>query len=136
MTYETENDQYFDRFTANSDGHYGFVEPDGTVHFVDWGYHNGWAFDYSEKFFEEEFFAWRRGRSTVYDRARAADFLVYEKGWVLFHSPGCGLFSPTYDKLTRKQKETIVELYLDLRFEYGEAEVQERLDRFMDEVDY
>ena len=117
--------------------YYGFIEPDGTIHFVDWGHHEEWSYECASLRFKEEFTKWQN-TSDFHRNGRSADFLVLSKGWVLFDSPGYGLFSPTYliPKITKKQIEAVLELYMDLRFEYPQEEIEEKVNKFLDQVDY
>lgn len=91
---------------------YGWLEPDGTFHAVEWGRHDGWAADaikargWMDEYARSEF-------GGLYGRG---DFLVGIKGWVLIHNPGLGVAQVTKSDtrpLTKAQREFLFDYYTD-----------------------
>ena len=124
---ETEEDRRFsmlDDFLermADEEEHttadYGWLEPNGKFHEVDWGNHQDWANNYVNKNFPDEVM------NTDLDIQRkcdvglfgAADWLV-ERGWVLLHNPGMGIATPTKNparEFTKAQKEFLYDYYME-----------------------
>lgn len=89
-------------FTDN----YGWLAPDGTFMPVEWGEHQGWAFEKAKEL----------GYVTAaIDYSRGGDILV-EHGWVLLHNPGLGIAIVTRDenkRLTKPQREFLFNYYTD-----------------------
>lgn len=122
---ETANsavDLYLSRVTDESKhkfADYGWLEPNGTYHEVEWGDHATWAHEYCEKHYPYEEYA------NMYNKADAngqthyyvnGDFLVYVLGWVLLDAPSLGLATPRYDirkGLTKAQKEFLYDYYIE-----------------------
>lgn len=105
-----------DKFEDN----YGFVKPDGTFIPVEWCNHleygeqavkeNGW---------EDEFNKWQLGdihsNHTYNGLCAETDFIVYEKGWILLHSPAQGIAIPTYNEtkgMTKAQRDFLFDYYI------------------------
>lgn len=101
---------------------YGWLEPDGTFHAVEWGNHQEWANDYLDKNLkqEERFAAMLEINASgmtksCSDVIGAADYLV-RRGWVLLHNPSQGLAIPTRDTTkayTKAQKEFLYDYYME-----------------------
>ena len=94
------------------DDNYGWLEPDGTFHPVDWGHHDGWALNVivARGWMDESA---RSDFGGIYARG---DFLVEAKGWVLLHSPGRGVAQVTQSSkrpLTKAQREFLFGYYTD-----------------------
>ena len=96
---------------------YGWLEPDGTFHGVEWGAHQEWAQNYmSEKFPEEAM----NGDIDLQIKCNvgligAGDWLV-ERGWVLLHNPSRGIAFPTKNPVkeyTKAQKEFLYDYYME-----------------------
>lgn len=96
---------------------YGWLEPDGTFHGVEWGAHQEWAQNYmSEKFPEEAM----NGDIDLQTKCNvgligAGDWLV-ERGWVLLHNPSRGIAFPTKNPVkeyTKAQKEFLYDYYME-----------------------
>lgn len=96
---------------------YGWLEPNGTFHEVEWGEHQGWA----EKFIrenrsEEQWLLSGIHTESQYKTAcynTFGDYLV-ERGWVLLHSPSQGLAQPTRNpvkRYTKAQQEFLYDYY-------------------------
>lgn len=96
------------------DDNYGWLEPDGTFHPVEFAEHQGWAYRYiteSRPDLNEEFKSW--AKTVPFDGA--GDFLV-SKGWVLLHNPGMGVAFVTQEdgaRLTKTQMEFLFGYYTD-----------------------
>lgn len=101
---------------------YGWLEPNGTFHAVEWGNHQEWANDYLDKnLTQEERFAVMveinasgMVKSSP-DVIGAADYLV-RRGWVLLHNPQQGIAIPTRDitrECTKAQKEFLYDYYME-----------------------
>ena len=102
-------DDVFDRILNScADDDYGWLEPDGTYHPVEWAHHQNWARHYLKE----------QNHSLMLDsmtRGCAPGDLLVEQGWVLLHNPGQGLARPTYNTargLTKKQKEFLFDYYV------------------------
>ena len=87
---------------------YGWLEPDGTFHEVEWGEHTKWADDYMrehmpiEEWLENEFY-------------NSGDYLT-QRGWVLLHNPAQGIAIPTKDpakRYTKAQRDFLYGYYTD-----------------------
>lgn len=101
---------------------YGWLEPDGTFHAVEWGNHQEWANDYLDKNLtqEERFAAMVEINASGMvksspDVIGAADYLV-RRGWVLLHNPSQGIAFPTKNPMkryTKAQKEFLYDYYME-----------------------
>lgn len=101
---------------------YGWLEPNGTFHAVEWGDHQEWANDYLDKNLtqEERFAAMVEINASGMvknspDVIGAADYLV-RRGWVLLHNPQQGIAIPTRDitrEYTKAQKEFLYDYYME-----------------------
>ena len=89
-------------FTDN----YGWLAPDGTFTPVDWGEHQGWAFEKAKELGYV---------TTARDFSKGGDLLT-EHGWVLLHNPGLGIATVTRNEgrpLTKAQREFLFGYYTD-----------------------
>lgn len=87
-------------------GDYGWLEPDGTFHEVDWGEHQKWASEYLKKENKEKY-------KIMY--GDEGDVLI-ERGWVLLHNPAQGIARPTKSDtkdFTKKQREFLYDYYME-----------------------
>lgn len=101
---------------------YGWLEPNGTFHAVEWGNHQEWANDYLDKNLtqEERFAAMVEINASGMvksspDVIGAADYLV-RRGWVLLHNPSQGIAFPTKNPVkeyTKAQKEFLYDYYME-----------------------
>lgn len=113
-------DSYIKRMTdekEHSTEDYGWLEPDGTFHEVDWGQHQGWAEKYiRENMTEEEWLAagvHMPGQMKTASCNTFGDYLV-SRGWVLLDNPAAGIAKPTKDEskpYTKAQKEFLYDYY-------------------------
>lgn len=88
---------------------YGWLEPSGKFHAVEWGDHQKWAYEYlKSKVKKEEYLKLPR----LYE---AGDVLTKE-GWVLLHNPSQGIAIATKDSgkdYTKAQKEFLFDYYIE-----------------------
>lgn len=96
---------------------YGWLEPDGTFHEVEWGNHQEWAQRYIEENFPEVAEDDDVDMQTKCNVGLigAGDWLV-ERGWVLLHSPSQGIAQPTKNpvkRYTKKQQEFLYDYYME-----------------------
>lgn len=103
--------------TKHSTEDYGWLEPDGTFHAVDWGDHQNFA----QKWLEEH--NPQLASDSDVDMQQkcnvgligAGDYLV-ERGWVLLHNPSQGIAFPTKNPLkpyTKAQKDFLYDYYTE-----------------------
>jgi len=98
---------------------YGWLEPDGTFHGVEWGEHAKWADDWLQENLTEEEYEETDCKYRLYN---AGDALV-DRGWILLHNPSQGIAFPTEKenhKRTKAQKEFLYEYYMERKC-YSEA---------------
>lgn len=94
---------------------YGWLEPNGTFHEVDWGQHQEWATEYVKDNFPEEYEKISMQSNTGTGLIGEGDWLV-EKGWVLLHSPSQGIAQPTRNpvkRYTKAQQEFLYDYYME-----------------------
>lgn len=87
---------------------YGWLEPNGIFHAVEWGEHERWANDYVRNNMSEE--EWLDNMRFCY-----GDYLT-ERGWVLLHNPSQGIAIPTKNPIkeyTKAQKEFLYNYYIE-----------------------
>lgn len=122
-------DSFISRMT-DEDEHttedYGWLEPNGTFHAVEWGDHQEWANNYLEKNLteEERFNAMLEINVSGMtkcdtDVIGAGDYLV-RRGWVLLHNPSQGIAIPTRDttrEYTKAQKDFLYDYYMERKCE-------------------
>jgi len=92
------------------DNEYGWLEPNGTFHTVEWGKHNAWA----EKYIKENIIFDENEYVTKIGIMGAGDYLI-NRGWVLLHSPEYGLARITKNPIlnfTKQQKEFLYDYYI------------------------
>lgn len=98
---------------------YGWLEPDGTYHEVEWGMHSQWAREYADEHYPFNEYAhmyWKEDAKGERHHYVCGDFLVYVLGWVLLDSPYQGIATPKYDLargMTKAQKEFLFDYYIE-----------------------
>jgi hypothetical protein len=98
---------------------YGWLEPDGTYHEVDWGCHSDWAKEYLDEHYpytENKELYWAEDKNGDKTHFLNGDVLVYRLGWVLLDSPAQGIATPKYDSsrnMTKAQKEFLYDYYIE-----------------------
>lgn len=99
-------DSFLDRMTCDLDEEdYGWLEPDGTFHAVEWGDHQEWADDYLQEHLDED---------DYWEIDHAGDYLT-KHHWILLHNPAQGLARPTMDPShnpTKAQREFLYDYYM------------------------
>jgi hypothetical protein len=115
-------DSYLARKTDKTEytyADYGWLEPDGTYHEVDWGEHSEWAREYADEHYPFSTHAhmyWKTNANGEREHYVCGDFLVYCLGWVLLDNPMQGIATPKYDMakgLTKRQKEFLYDYYIE-----------------------
>lgn len=104
---------------------YGWLEPNGTFHEVEWGQHQEWSSSYVKEHFLEEYEEISMQMKTGTGLIGEGDFLV-EKGWILLHSPSQGMAQPTRNpvkRYTKAQKEFLYDYYTERNHEREANEV-------------
>ena len=94
---------------------YGWLEPNGTFHEVEWGNHQEWATEYVKENFPEKYEEISMQSNTGIGLIGEGDWLV-ERGWVLLHSPSQGIAQPTSNpvkRYTKEQQEFLYEYYTE-----------------------
>lgn len=95
---------------------YGWLEPNGTFHEVEWGEHQEWAQNFIDKHFPDisDDEADTQVKCNV-GLIGAGDWLV-ERGWVLLHSPSQSIATPTRNpvkRYTKAQQEFLYDYYTE-----------------------
>lgn len=117
--------EYIKRMQMDTDNDYGWLEPDGTFHPVDWGKHAEWAGDFLKTQYPKEKYPdmyWHdlpnQGRKPI----ETGDVMTYKLGWICIDNPAQGLGRPQKigKPMTKAQKEFLYGYYVD-RHETAEA---------------
>lgn len=122
-TYKTVSDDALDSFikrmTSESSDDYGWLEPDGTFHPVEWGDHEKWASDWlkeNKPFSENADLYWLTESGGQRQHITGGDVLVFKLHWVLLHNPFQGIAEVKCDpvrRLTDAQKEFLYDYYIE-----------------------
>lgn len=98
---------------------YGWLEPNGTFHEVEWAKHQSWAEQFiRENMNEEEWLAagiHMDGQFKTASYNSFGDYLV-DRGWVLLHSPSQGIAQPTRNpvkRYTKAQQDFLYDYYTE-----------------------
>lgn len=108
---------------------YGWLEPNGTFHEVEWGQHQNWATEYVEENFPNESEEIGMQMNTGTGLIGDGDFLV-ERGWVLLHSPSQGIAYPTRNpvkRYTKAQQNFLYDYYMERNCEKEANAVYEEI---------
>ncbi|MFV0518233.1 MAG: hypothetical protein ACK5MV_12630 [Aminipila sp.] len=104
-------DSFIKRQMSDSEDDYGWLEPNGTFHAVEWGEHQDWADKWmQENLTEEEYL----NIDSMKRASKAGDYLI-ERGWVLLHNPAQGIATPTRNETrqyTKKQKDFLFDYFM------------------------
>lgn len=98
---------------------YGWLEPDGTWHPVEWGMHAKWAGEWLEEhmpFKEHPEIYWRIDKDGRKHHITGGDVLVFSLGWILMDSPWQGLAKSTISPekaMTKAQKEFLYDYFME-----------------------
>jgi hypothetical protein len=114
-TGNTMLDSFMKRQMMNTEDDYGWLEPNGIFHAVEWGEHQNWADLYIQQNFSEEIyenidFSYSSNTGLI----GAGDYLAM-RGWILLHSPSQGIAYPTRSdtcRITKAQKEFLYDYYI------------------------
>lgn len=101
-------DSYLKRQKINTDDDYGWLEPSGEYHPVEWGEHQEWACDYVRELCN-------KGLMNIEDAPVDCGEYLVEKGWILLHNPAHGIAIITKDvirRMTKSQKEFLYDYYI------------------------
>lgn len=110
--------EYIDRQISHTTDDYGWLEPNGTFHPVEWGQHEEWAVDYLDKhypFKNNEHLYCIPDDTNTQKHIVGGDCLVYKLHWILLHNPSQGIAKPQYDTIfgmTKAQKEFLYDYYI------------------------
>ena len=103
-TESTLLDSFIKRMKSESDDDYGWLEPNGTFHTVEFGMHENWAANHVAEFYGDEH---EEKQQEARKYISYGDFLT-DRGWVLLHNPSQGIAIPTTSpgkRYTKAQKE-------------------------------
>lgn len=113
---------FIDRMTSekeHSTEDYGWLEPDGTFHEVEWEEHQNFAEEFiREHMTDEDWIAagiHQPGQFMSDSLYTFGDYLI-ERGWVLLHNPSQGIAFPTKKpekRYTKAQKEFLYDYYME-----------------------
>lgn len=98
---------------------YGWLEPDGTFHPVEWGAHERWAGDWLNEnmpFKEHPEIYWWTDKSGNKHHIVCGDVLRHSLGWILLDNPYQGLAQITRDEsrnMTKAQKEFLFDYFME-----------------------
>lgn len=83
-------ESYMERFRQDTEDDYGWLEPNGTFHPVEWGKHNAWAENWIREHYNEE-----KELELYYNDDQmlipATDVMIYKLNWILIHNPSQGI---------------------------------------------
>ena len=117
-------DSFIKRMEPETDDDYGWLEPNGTFHPVEFGEHESWATDHVAEFYGDEHEEKQQeARKYISD----GDFLT-DRGWVLLHNPSQGIAIPTTSpgkRYTKAQKEFLYQYFIDRNCEKEANEIWE-----------
>lgn len=128
-------DDYTKRQINARDDDYGWLEPDGTFHVVEWACHQEWAEKYIREHMTEE--QWLEAGVHADGQYKSASYNTFgdwlvEHGWILLHSPSqsiARITSHPTKEMTKAQRDFLYGYYADRGY-YNEA------DAVMQEADY
>lgn len=98
---------------------YGWLEPDGTWHPVEWGEHFKWANDWLNEnmpFKDHADIYWHVDMTGKRHHIVGGDVLIYSLGWILLDNPYQGLAKMRKDpmrEMTKAQKEFLFDYYIE-----------------------
>lgn len=101
-------DSFMKRHLSDSTDDYGWLEPSGKFHPVEWGEHQEWAGKWMQEHLTEE--EWLEDTTNY-----AGDYLT-ERGWVLLHNPSQGIAIPTRKethRYTKAQKDFLYDYFIN-----------------------
>lgn len=117
-------DSFIKRMETGTDDDYGWLEPNGTFHPVEFGMHENWAADHVVEFYGDEH---EEKQQEAHKYISYGDFLT-DRGWVLLHNPSQGIAIPTASpgkRYTKAQKEFLYQYFIDRNCEKEANEIWE-----------
>lgn len=108
-------ESFMERMSCESTDDYGWLEPDGTFHPVEWGEHEKWATNHVQtKMSHNDWF--KANTPTIPGKVTTSygDYLIEQK-WILLHNPAQGIAFPTKHpsvRMTKQQKEFLYDYYI------------------------
>lgn len=117
-------DSFIKRMETGTDDDYGWLEPNGTFHPVEFGMHGEWAADHVAEFYGDEH---EEKQQEARKYISYGDFLT-DRGWVLLHNPSQGIAIPTTSpgkRYTKAQKEFLYQYFIDRNCEKEANEIWE-----------
>lgn len=118
---------FIKRMQSDTEDDYGWLEPNGTFHAVEWGEHQSWAMDFVEKMEPN----WQDKVPITQLCDYAGDYLT-SRGWILLHNPAQGIAKITKDEskpMTKAQQDFLYGYYID-------RDCHEEANAIMQEDDY
>lgn len=106
---------FIERMSCDTEDDYGWLEPDGTFHPVEWGEHEKWAANHVQTTMSHN--DWFKANTpTIPGKVTTSygDYLIEQK-WILLHNPSQGIAFPTMHPnvcMTKKQKEFLYDYYI------------------------
>lgn len=89
---------------------YGWLAPEGTFYFVEFGNHQAWEAEHLLELYREEKISYEQAR--IKDNENAGDLLI-KMGWILIHNPhgyGIKITRNLSKRITNKQKEYLCKI--------------------------
>ncbi len=107
---------FLKRQMKNTEDDYGWLEPSGEFHPVDWGKHQEWAENYiNSNFSEEEWMKVGITKAGIISTISGFGDYLTTKGWILLHNPAQGIAIVTKKnecRITKAQKEFLYDYYM------------------------
>lgn len=117
-TYNNKNpllDSFMERMHTDTDDDYGWLEPDGTFHPVEWGEHEKWAANHVQtKMSNNDWFKASSELNIAKSIHAYGDYLI-NNNWCLLHNPAQGIAIVTKcpnKKITKAQAEFLYDYYI------------------------
>ncbi|PXV95485.1 hypothetical protein C8E03_101114 [Lachnotalea glycerini] len=101
---------FIKRKMSDTENDYGWLEPNGTFHAVEWEEHQEWADEWIRNNIPENEYLYGTGFTLL-----AGDYLV-KKGWILLHNPSQGIAFATRSRncrITKNQKKFLYDYYME-----------------------
>lgn len=102
-------DSYLKRQKMDTEDDYGWLEPSGKYHPVEWGDHQEWANNYILQLCND-------GVMNPDEAPTDCGQYLVSKGWILLHNPAQGIPIMTKDdinRMTKSQKEFLYDYYIE-----------------------
>lgn len=110
-------DSFMKRMHNDTEDDYGWLEPNGTFHPVEWSEHENWAETYVQEHMSND--DWFQAAAPPSDKLTEithafGDYLA-RQGWILLHNPAQGLPQMTIHptaRITKAQKEFLYDFFI------------------------